>query len=136
MKAVRIGFLLLLAVLLPIRAGVAATMLCAVGNAGVQTELRLSQPPMGHETMDHATAHDHAASHDHAGVSHHDDGEHGQAASDKCNMCSAYCSLTPLAGTVPTLVEPLGLAAVERSDHTAPAPSFVSGGQERPPRTI
>ena len=135
-KTVRIWFLLLLAVLLPIRGAVAATMLCAVGGAAVRTELRPSHHPVDHETMDHTIAHDHAAAHDHAGASHHDDSEHGQAASDKCSTCSAYCSLTPLLGAVPTLVEPLGLAAVKLSDHSAPPPSFLSGGQERPPRAI
>lgn len=133
-KTIRIWFLLLLAVLLPVRGAVAATMLCAVGGAAVQAELSVSDHPVGHETMPH----DHMASHDHTGAGHHgDDGGQGQAASDKCSMmCLAFCSLTPLAGTAPTLAEPLGLAAVKRSDHSAPPPSFLSDGQERPPRTI
>ena len=135
MKVVRIGFLLLLAVLLPVRGAVAATMLCAVGSAGVQSELPLSHHPAGHATMDHAAAHDPATAHDHAGAGHHDEGGQDEAASDRCTMCSAYCSLTPLAGTPPTLAEPLGLAAVKLSDHSAPPPNFLSGGQERPPRT-
>ena len=134
-KAVRIWFLLLLAVLLPVRGAVAAAMLCPVGSTGVQTELREHDHPMGHEVMDHSLAHEHGASHDHASAGHADDG-HDNAAFDKCNVCSAYCSLTPLVSTEPTLLEPSDLAAVKFSDHFAPPPSFISEGQERPPRTI
>ena len=51
-------------------------------------------------------------------------------------MCSACCSLTPLAGAMPVLAEPQGFKAVKFDSFAAPSPSFFSGGQERPPRTI
>jgi hypothetical protein len=138
-KSWRLWFLLLLAVLLPVRGAVAATMLCSVATPGVQAELlSVSDQATSHEAMDHAMSHDeHAGAHDHAGMSH-DDGHagHDHTTSGKCNMCSAYCALTPLASDAPVLAEPLGLTAVKVSDHSAPPPSFFSDGQERPPRTI
>lgn len=118
LKTFRIWFLLLLAVLLPIRGAVAGAMLCPAGSAGLQSELRLDA---------------HAAHHDHGAPSHHDEHDHGVA--DKCNMCTAFCSLTPLLSDTPKLPEPLALPAVRFPDISSPAPSFLSDGQERPPRT-
>ena len=137
MKSWRIWFLLLLAVLLPVRGAVAAAMLCAVAGSGVQTELVVGGQAAGHQTMDQAQSHDHAGAQG-QGVADHGDGHagHDHTGSDKCNMCSAYCSLTPLVSNVLALVEPPDLASVKFSDHAAPAPSFLSDGQERPPRTI
>jgi hypothetical protein len=51
-------------------------------------------------------------------------------------MCSAFCSLTPLMSEAPRLPEPDLLAAVRFPDLSTPAPNFLSGGQDRPPRTI
>lgn len=51
-------------------------------------------------------------------------------------MCSAFCALTPLAGAAPKLPEPAALPAVKFPEFPAPAPSFLSDGQERPPRTL
>ena len=119
-KPVRLCFLLLLALLLPIRGAVAAAMLCPVGSGGMHGELRVQQPPMDHG---------------HAAAGHAHDGSHHAAGSDKCTLCAAFCSLTPLMSSVPTLPEPLDLAAVQSSDHGAPPPLFFSDGQDRPPRT-
>ncbi|TXI24885.1 MAG: DUF2946 domain-containing protein [Roseateles sp.] len=127
MKTVRIWLLLLLAVLLPIRGAVAAAMLCPVGSSGMQSELRLGDTSEHHH-MDHEAAH----APDDAG--HHGGHDHGPA--DKCNMCSAFCSLTPLVSDAPRLPVPEALPAVKFPDVSTPAPSFLSDGQERPPRTI
>jgi hypothetical protein len=142
-KSWRICFLLLLAVLLPVRGAVAAAMLCPVAGSGAQMELPMVGQSAGHAAMDAAMLHDHPGGHDHAGGHGHAadasaDGHpsHDHAASDGCNACSAYCSLTPLVSSPPTLAEPLDPTAVKFSDLSAPPPSFVSGGQERPPRTI
>jgi hypothetical protein len=138
LKTARLYFLVLLAVLLPIRGAVAAAMLCPIGGSGVQSELRWQAPAAAHEAVDHAMAHDHGSSHGHAsnGHDHHDDhGTQQQSAQDKCNMCSAYCSLTPLVSSAPTLPGPLDRAAIKFSDFSAPPPNFFSDGQERPPRT-
>lgn len=137
MKTVRIWFLLLLALLLPLRGAVAAAMLCPVGSTGMQNELRVQDRSVAHEAMDHeAVDHDEAA-HEHGGADHgHDHSGHHQSTSDKCNMCSAFCSLTPLVSAPVTLPEPLGLTTVKFTDLSAPPPNFFSDGQERPPRTI
>jgi len=131
-KIVRLWFLLLLAVLLPIRGAVAAAMLCPVGGAGMQVELRAAGPGAHHE-MDGSHDHHEAADPAHAGSEHRDGHDPGVA--DKCNMCSAFCSLTPLLSEPPRLPEPMALPSVKFPDLSTPAPSFVSDGQERPPRT-
>ena len=138
MKAFRLWLLLVLVVLLSVRGAVAAAMLCNVAGSGVQAEVTAVEHPLGHHQANQAMAHDHGSDHGHAGAAadapsdpqgHHDVG------SDKCNLCSAYCSLTPLVGAVPALAEPLDLTAAQLAAPTSPAPSFVSDVQERPPRT-
>ena len=138
-KAFRVLLLLLLAVLLPVRGAVAAAMLCPVAGSGMQNEWRAPSP--AHQAMDHAMAHGTAGAHDgQAAAGHgHDHGHHqghdqGQA-SDECNMCSAYCSITPLVQDVPRLPAPLDPPAVKFPDLSSPAPIFLSDGQERPPRS-
>jgi hypothetical protein len=137
-KALRLWLLLVLVVLLPVRGAVAAAMLCPAAGSGVQLEVHAVEHPLGHHQADQAMAHDHGGDHRHAGAAADapvdPQGHHG-AGSDKCNMCSAYCSLTPLVGTVPALAEPLDLTAAQFAAPTSPAPSFVSDVQERPPRT-
>ncbi|KQY88305.1 DUF2946 family protein [Pelomonas sp. Root1444] len=120
MKPVRICLLLLFALLLPLRGAVAAAMLCPAGGAGMHGELG-TQPP-----MDHA----------HHGAGHAHDDSHHPAGTDKCTLCAAFCSLTPLPSAAPALPEPLGRIAVGLTDHAAPPPDFFSDGQERPPRTF
>lgn len=109
-------------------------MLCPVGSSGMQNELRVQDHSVEHEDMDHDEV-----AHGHAGAEHvhgHDHSGHHQSASDKCNLCSAFCSLTPMVSAEVTLPEPLGLTTVKFTDHSAPPPDFFSDGQERPPRTI
>jgi hypothetical protein len=134
-RTVRIWLLLLLAVLLPIRGAVAAAMLCPVAETGSQVELRLHDHSLGHPAMDEAAQVDHASMHpDHAASGHHHDDGAGQP--DRCNLCSAFCSVTPLVGSLPTVFAPLDTAAASFPDLSAPATTFLSGGQERPPRSI
>lgn len=132
-EAARICLLVLLAVLLPVRGAVAAAMLCPVAGTGTPSELRMHDHPAGHEAMDPGVTHAHADHHDPAG--HHDDGQ-GQGTADKCNLCSACCSLASLVSALPALAEPIDLAALRFPDLSSPAPTFLSDGQERPPRSI
>jgi hypothetical protein len=138
-KAVRIWFLLLLAGLLPARGAVAAAVLCPVGTGGVQQEMVLSGEAARHDAMEHmhgpTAGLEQAAEHGHTA---HDDrrASHEHTTSDRCNACSAFCSLTPLVTSVPSVFEPLDPPGVKFSELSAPAPSFLSDGQERPPRTI
>lgn len=130
MKSVRVWLLLLLALLLPVRGAVAAAMLCPIAGSGVQTEVHVSGEHATHEAM-HEPMHEHE--HD-SSSAHAADHDHGKAA-DRCNLCSAFCSLTPLVGSVPTVAAPIELAATAFPDFSAPPPSFLSDGQERPPRS-
>jgi hypothetical protein len=142
-KKLRLWLLVLLAVLLPLRSALAGAMLCHVAGSGTQTEARFDGQAHLHA---HAAAS--ALHHAHAG-----DGTHGHAAEDgpgdvrdashepasgggdKCNLCSAFCSVTALVGGIATLPQPPELSgSFPRID--APPPSFVSGGQERPPRSL
>lgn len=138
MKPWRLWLLLLLAVLLPMRVAVAAAMLCPVAGSGFQAELAGSGHPVGHQALDHARAHDHGDAHGDAAADggHRHAGHDAHAGSDKCDTCSALCSVTPLVSSAPTVAEPLEVPAVGFSEDAAPAPSFLSDGPERPPRTI
>jgi hypothetical protein len=72
----------------------------------------------------------------------HDEVEHASQTGDPtsldpddCNACASLCSLTPVLSTAADLSHPLARAALNPAP-AVPAPSFVSDGEERPPRTI
>ncbi|MET0518529.1 MAG: hypothetical protein ABW005_06805 [Burkholderiaceae bacterium] len=156
MKTVRLCLLLLLALLLPFRGAVAAAMPCAMVNHGQMTTPELL-PQTGDERADPqsmASGHEPAgidmdmdmaqhSAHSMDGDADHRDGgaDHGQhdhgtsSHGDKCNLCSASCALTPLLSAMPTLHPPLALAAAGFPAPAVPGPSFLSDGQERPPRS-
>ena len=130
MKILRIWLLLILAVLIPVRGAVAAAMPCA--EEGIHRhvgQVAMHQP-------EHRVAHarddadDHM--HDTAVPVHH----HDHDGADKCNLCASCCSATPVfttfAPTIAQLEEPAATFPLVQ----ALAPTFVSGGQERPPRSI
>ncbi len=85
---------------------------------------------------------------DHEHMQHHhaesdqlsSSGDHGDPKSsgtaDACNLCAAYCSVTPILSTWPTVELQPQVSTVTFPVLAAPAASFVSGGQDRPPRTI
>ena len=140
MKLLRLWLLVLLAVLLPVRGAMAATMLCAPAGGSHHST----------EAMDHGSGHgDHASGHAHADSVHahadsaHDDapqdhgkGAHDRSTDDKCNLCSASCSSPPLPSASTGVGEPVALASLSYPDLSAPAPTYQSDGQERPPRTL
>jgi uncharacterized Fe-S radical SAM superfamily protein PflX len=135
-KSLRIWLLVLLAVLLPLRSALAAAMMCHVAGTGVQTEVQMAE-----QAHDHGQAHSRSASGDHHGAEptsqaadHHDFANVGDPA-DKCNLCSAFCSVTGMVSGTATTAEPPSVATVFPHLY-APPPSFVSDGQERPPRSI
>lgn len=140
MKTVRIWLLVLLAVLLPIRGAVAAAMLCPpASESGLETVM-MTGSGMDHHAMDvvqHASHEDadhqmqHAENDSDAPASggHHD-------GVGKCNLCCDFCSMTPLLSTLPSVPTPPNLSWVAFPDLFAPSPSFLSEGQERPPRSI
>jgi len=136
-KVLRLWLLLLLAALLPVRGTMAAAMLCSPASAGMHSEMRMAN----HHAGDHGdavdAAHDHAQ-HDHAAGGHHGSGHDGKGpmGHDKCNLCSACCSAPPLLSTMPSVPPPHDQATASFPDIWAPAPRFLSDGQERPPRSI
>ncbi|MFT3666554.1 hypothetical protein [Piscinibacter sp.] len=116
MKLLRLWLLVLLAAMLPLQGALAAAMLCAGGH--------------GHGHARHAEVH---AQHRHADGTQHD---HGTADQDKCSFCTAFCSLTPLVSDIAGVAEPSGLVDAPLPSLSALAPSFLSDGPERPPRSI
>ena len=131
-KTIRTLLLVLLAVLLPIRGAVAAAMLCPPSATG-----------MDHHTMMATTDHDEHGGHqhaDHSAEAH--DASHSASAGphaggvEKCNLCCDFCSITPLLSALPSVPTPQDLRLVSFPALFAPAPSFLSDGQERPPRSL
>lgn len=125
-KILRIWLLLLLATLIPLRGAIAAALPCeGIGH----------HAPAGHAQMHHhmdaaGVEADSPASTDHG--SHH----HDHAGPDKCNLCSSCCSTAPLSLTFSPTVAALDGPVAYFALVQAPAPTFLSDGQERPPRSI
>lgn len=135
MKSLRIWLLVLLAFVLPIRGAMAAAMLC--GPATAQDHVVSATVHVHDHDHEHEHEHEHggdapsttaSAVHDH-GASAAD-----HAGTDKCSFCASCCS----AAAPPTLAVTLPQAPLATADFPAdlaPDPEFVSGGQERPPRS-
>jgi hypothetical protein len=115
-KTLRLCILLLLAVLLPVRGAVAAAMMCAPIASGSHHATHGSGEHAGHP---HGPAS--GAVHDHA-------------AGDKCGLCAACCTAAPLVSNAPDVSIPSDLRTAGFPALRAQAPSFLSDGQERPPR--
>ena len=126
MKILRLWLLVVLATLLPVRGAMAAAMLCPPAGVGTQSEMHATHG-------DAADMHAHAGHH-HEAAAHHD--EAPASGHDKCNLCSAFCSITPLLSDMPGVPPPLDVPSATFPDFSAPAASFLSDGQERPPRTL
>ena len=135
MKHLRIVILVLLALLLPIRGAVAATMLCPEGEGTSETPVVAEY---GHHDM-HA---DHDMHVDHPAAHHHPSGnaaEEGTSSSDhpaNCYFCAIGCCMASMVGTVPSLGQPGLTSSVTLPALSALVPAFHSGGLDRPPRTI
>jgi len=134
-KTLRIWLLLLLAVLLPLRGAVAAGMLCPMGSQGdSRTEAVVFVSLDRHADPVAAGHHHQHADHDRGESAHHDQGHDGAA--DKCNLCVAFCSVTPMLSELPTVAPPLQTSTLRFPSYAATPPSFFSDGEERPPRSI
>lgn len=127
MKTLRVVFLVLLALLLPIRGAVAGAMLCPEGSSST-----MSAQASKHVAQD--THHDMGAApqHVHTGSAHHDE-QAGHASA--CNICATFCSMTPILSAMPTLVQAMVASKVTFPELSAAAPTFLSDGQDRPPRS-
>jgi hypothetical protein len=121
-KSLRIFVLVLLAMLLPLRGVSAAALLCEQQPASHAEVVTVAH---GHEmasTAGHDPSHQ-QHDHDHSGV-------------DKGRHCLSSCSAPPLMGEAPTIASPLANGTTVFPHFAAPAPTFLSDGQERPPRSI
>jgi len=127
-KRFRILILVLMAILLPIRGAVAATMLCPEGEG---TDTVVTVVVHGHHEM-HS---DHAASHHHA-TGDVTDGSSSVKHPTTCQFCASGGCMASIVGTVPSLEQPGPTSSVSFPALTAPVPAFQSDGQDRPPRTI
>lgn len=128
-KLLRVWLLVTLAVLLPIRAAMAVALPCALSGLDSHSEA-MYQDAAGHR---HSMGVQEADQHDEgAGALH----EHEESCLDKCNLCSASCSATPLVSIIAGIPEPLDSVSASFPDLSVPALSFLSDGQERPPRSI
>ena len=139
-KLLRACLLVLLFVALPIRGAMAATMLCPPANGAAHAGMSVVDPEAGHDLegpmhADPDQRHDHDHEHDHA-QAQPGDGAHDHAHHDKCNVCTSSCSSLPLPSASAGIAEPEILTSVSFPELSAPAPTFQSDGQERPPRTI
>jgi len=125
-KLLRLWLVVLLAVVLPVRGAMAAAMLCPPGGAG----------PAGVSSMAHGAEDSHGGM-DHADEDHgHAAHDHGKVANDKCNLCASSCSSPSMPSTSTGLGAPGALTSQSFPELSAPAPTFLSDGQERPPRTL
>jgi len=85
----------------------------------------------GHQG-EHASHHADQHLHDSAAPLHH----HDHDGTDKCSLCASCCSATPLLTTFAPTIAQLEESAATFPRFQASAPTFVSDGQERPPRSI
>lgn len=115
MKILRVLLLVFLALLLPIRGAVAGAMLCPQGHP----------PPVHEQVVEHHEHDMHGQDH------HHDQADHDSG----CNLCASFCSMTSLLSAMPTLMPSTLAATLSFPALSAPAPTFQSDGQDRPPRS-
>jgi hypothetical protein len=119
-KSLRIFVLVLLAMLLPLRGVAAAVVACEQQPASHTQTVVMSHD---HEVHGTASQDDACASHDHEGF-------------DKGRHCVSSCAVTPLLSAVPSVATPSAASSTVFPRFAAPAPTFQSGGQDRPPRSI
>ncbi|MBK1687616.1 hypothetical protein [Rubrivivax gelatinosus] len=133
MKTIRLLVLVLLALLLPLRGAVAEVLLCA-GHAAAVSHGEHAVTAVAQHDCEPAVA-DHAdGAHEAEEAAADPHGASGAAA--KCNTCSASCSMSPLLGAMPVVPAPGWAPESHASSLDAPAPSHLTDGQERPPRSI
>ena len=138
-KLFRVLLVLLLVLSLPARGALVAAMVCEPVDSGHPTE-RVAHDHSANHMPDVAghghAAHDRVEGHAHPSPISATVTATAAAASDSCHLCCDLCSLSPLVSQWPSLAGPQHLSNLAFPDVAAPLPSFVSEGQERPPRTI
>lgn len=124
-RAVRLCLLLMLAVLLPLRGAVAASMACA----GLPMAVMAPASPDATPSATPDANEDHPACHedDTAGTASH-------TSADKCHLCIAAGSAAPLPSQGMQLAGPALCTSVVFPAVTVRLAGFVPDGPERPPR--
>jgi len=126
-KVLRLILIVVLAVLLPLRGVVAASMLCPEGRgAGAAVQAV--------DDHDHHGHHEGDAHADHG----HDHGQEEGASSDHaggCNSCAASCCASALLSDMPRLPGSPEAVAADFPTLDEPAADHPSDGQDRPPRS-
>lgn len=117
-KSLRIFVLVLLAMLLPLRGVSAATVLCE----------QLSTPHVEAAVLEHG--HEMASDAGHDPSQQHD---HDHSGADKGRHCVSSCSATPLMTALPALASAPGAGTTAFPRFAAPAPTFLSDGQNGHP---
>ena len=135
MKRLRIFILVLLAILLPIRGAVAATMLCPEGEAPNSAAVVAVHDHHGMQA-DHEVHVDDSSAHHQAHEEAPDDDSSSGEHPTNCHFCASGCCMASMVGTVPSLGQPGLTSPITFPALTARIPAFQSDGQERPPRTI
>ena len=133
MKTFRTWLAILLVCLVPIRGAVAAGMLCEMelpfAATAVASSAQHHHDPAAHQAAEHHAHHDEAEA-PAAGA------DESAAGADACSLCAGCCSAAALVGSLPVLLVAQVLNSVSFPSLAAAAPSFISGGPERPPRSI
>lgn len=140
LSMLRMTLLCLLALAIPAQGFAGASrLLCGPGHHEVAARLS----PSAHEAGDAMAGHEHAAvqGHHHAGT-HHTAGEASPTLLDppsdgRCVACAACC--TAVALPVPVMPMPMApplLSALPLALGTSPCPAFITGGPDRPPRSV
>lgn len=131
-KTLRLCLLLLMAVLLPVRGAVAAAWPCAgegLHQAAVQASVAVHAHHAGRVM---AQVHEPSAAIGHAGPHHHD----GHGGDGRCNVCASCCSTAPMVATFTLSIAAPAEPPARFPALRASATTFVSEGQERPPRSV
>lgn len=132
-----------MAVLLPLRGVAAVAMLCHGAGAVAAAAVSAGHDPHdqhGHHGGHGAEENAAEAAQEAAPGATAADGtpKNGQPPPQKssCLACASGCCLTPLASAPPAFTGPRLTNTAVFPAPSAPAPAFLSGGQDRPPRTI
>src|SRR5438045_3533165 len=120
----RVCLLVLLAVLLSARGAMADSLVCAPPNAPAHTSVQHDKGSLASHSHDSGRRDHHAAN------PHEED----KLKQDTCNLCSVFCSLTPLLSAIPSVVLPQDLAYAFSPDVNAPVLSVHLDAEDRPPR--
>ena len=122
MKLLRILLIALLVLLLPLRGALAAVSVCGEMDHSVQTG-QPAHDPTGQRHGADDPGHAHGDGHSHDGITH-------------VAKCGVSCAVTPLPSGETRVAGLVPLATITFPACCAPASSFISGGPDRPPRTL